>query len=72
MSLHHLHHIVDVDGARARVEGAVLREGGPDGGRGHEEEGEALHLLVKQGVTRELKSLILWLHDPSYLFPTQE
>ena len=70
---YHLHHIVDVDRARAGVEGAVLREGGSDGGRCHEKEGEALHLFIKQGVTRDLKSLILWFNTRSRLyFPTQE
>ena len=51
--MHHLNHIVDVDWACAGVEGAVLCEGGPEGGRGHDEEGEGQHLF-KNGVARFL------------------
>ena len=50
--LYHLNHVVDVDRACSGVERAVLGEGGSEGGRGHDEEGEGQHLFIKEGVTR--------------------
>ena len=41
----YLNHVVHVDGACARVEGAVLSEDGSEGDRGHQEEGETRHLF---------------------------